>query len=58
MIYKCSRCGCQMIKEEVWISDDMKDEKLFCYSHAPDDAIRLKDTIKPRIQTVKKGGIK
>ena len=46
-IYKCSKCGYQMIKDEVWVSDNMDDKRLYCYSHAPDDAIRLKDTSEP-----------
>ncbi len=45
-LYKCSKCGYQMIEDEVWLPDNTKDKQVYCYSHAPDDAIRLKDTIK------------
>jgi len=44
--YKCVKCGYQMTEDEVWISDNTKDTRVFCYSHAPESAIRLKDTMK------------
>lgn len=44
-LYKCCKCGYQMTKDEVWVSENMKDKKLYCYRHAPDSAIRLKDTL-------------
>lgn len=46
IIAKCRKCGYQMCEDEVWLSNDMKDGKVYCFSHAPDDAIRLKDTVK------------
>ena len=49
-LYKCCECGYQMIRDEVWISDNTKDNRFFCYSHAPNDAIRRKDTIKAEIK--------
>jgi len=43
--YKCVKCGYQMTDEEVWVSTNIKDARVFCYSHAPKSAIRLKDTM-------------
>ena len=43
-IWKCCKCGYQMIKDEVWVSEDLKNASAYCYCHAPDSAIRLRDT--------------
>jgi len=45
-IIRCSECGYQMIDDEVWVADDMGDNRVYCFTHAPDDAIRLKDIAK------------
>ena len=45
--HRCSKCGVSLLRDEVWIPDDMKDKREFCGSHAPGDAIRLQDTIRP-----------
>ena len=44
--YRCHKCGCEMFNDEVWVSDNTKDEWVYCFTHAPDSAIRFKDTIK------------
>ena len=46
IVGRCIVCGYQMIHDEVWLSDNKKDNRTYCYCHAPDDAIRLKDTIR------------
>ena len=50
-LYRCCKCGYQMISGEVWISDNTKDNRVFCYRHAPNEAIRLKDTLKPSLNS-------
>ena len=47
VVARCSKCGYQMCADEVWVLDNMDDKRVFCFSHAPDDAIRLKDLSKP-----------
>ena len=44
--HKCSKCGVSLLREEVWIPDNMKDKREFCGIHAPETAIRLKDTMR------------
>ncbi len=41
----CTICLKHITRGEVWLSDDMRDGRLFCYDCAPDEAIRAKDTI-------------
>ncbi len=48
MEYRCSQCGNELERDQVWIPDDMDDKRVYCYHHAPDDAIRLKDTMGAR----------
>ncbi len=43
IVARCNKCGYQMCANEVWLSDDKKDEKLYCFSCAPDSAIRQID---------------
>lgn len=45
IVARCCICGYQLCQSEVWLPDNTKDKRVFCFSHAPDDAIRLKDTI-------------
>ncbi len=47
-ISRCVICGYQMVEDEVWISDNTKDNRIYCFSHAPDDSIRHKDIIWPK----------
>ena len=47
MKFTCSKCGCNLLRREVWISDDTSDNRDYCHTHAPGDANRLKDTIQP-----------
>ena len=46
IVAKCCKCGYQMCESEVWVSNCMKDNKVFCFSHAPESAIRQKDLMK------------
>lgn len=41
----CTKCLRNLTPDEVWLSDDTRDGRRFCFNCAPDDAIRLKDTI-------------
>ena len=43
----CTVCLKDLAEETIWISDDIRDGRLFCYDCAPDDAIRYLDTIQP-----------
>ena len=52
----CAVCGYPLSREEAWISgDDRHDKRLYCLGCASDDAIRVKDLMKPR---ARKGGAK
>ena len=44
----CSVCQ-KNIEGDTWLSDDTHDGRHFCYDCAPEDAIRLKDTLQPRL---------
>jgi len=46
--YWCTICLKDLEWEEIWLSDNMDDNRLFCLEHAPDDTIRAKDTMRPR----------
>ena len=46
IVARCCKCGYQMCENEVWISDNMDDKSVYCFSCAPDDAIRQQDTSK------------
>ena len=48
IVGRCVVCGYQMTKDELWLSDDLSERRVYCYSHAPNNAIRLKDTIRRR----------
>ena len=39
----CSKCVRDLTPDNTWVPDDTQDGRLFCYGHAPDDAIRAKD---------------
>ena len=39
----CSVCVRDLVPDNVWLADDCRDGRLFCYECAPDDAIRAKD---------------
>ena len=45
IIANCCKCGCEMTEQEVWVPDNMKDNRLYCFSCAPDDALRQIDCI-------------
>jgi len=42
-LLRCSECLKNLARDEVWLPDDTRDGRLFCYHCAPDDAIRMKD---------------
>ena len=39
----CTQCLRDLTPDQVWIPDDMRDGRLFCFDCAPDDALRAKD---------------
>lgn len=39
----CTICLKDLTRDDVWLLDDTRDGRLFCYDCAPDDAIREKD---------------
>ena len=41
----CSICLRDLKPDDVWLSDDTRDGRLFCYDCATDSAIRAKDAI-------------
>jgi len=41
----CTICLRGLTKDDIWLSDDTRDGRLFCFDCAPEDAIRDKDTI-------------
>lgn len=41
----CSKCLRDLTGATTWLSDDIADGRHYCHACAPDDAIRLKDTI-------------
>lgn len=49
MKHQCHKCGALLQSDDTWVPDDMTDTRRYCYNHAPEDAIRLKDIMRPRI---------
>jgi len=45
--YWCTVCLKHLNYDQIWLSDDTRDGRHFCYSCAPGDAIRAKDTMQP-----------
>ena len=41
----CSVCLADLKRDAVWLSDDTRDGRHYCYHCAPDDAIRAEDCI-------------
>jgi len=44
-LLRCTKCLRNLTPDEVWLSDNTQDGRRFCFDCAPNDAIRLKDTI-------------
>jgi len=43
--YWCTVCLKKLEHTQIWLSDDTRDGRLYCYDCAPDDAIREVDRI-------------
>ena len=41
----CTVCLKDLTRDEIWLSDDMRDNRYYCFDCAPNDAIRAKDII-------------
>jgi len=41
----CTKCHKSLTPDDIWLPDDTHDGRIYCYTCAPDDAIRYKDLI-------------
>jgi len=44
---QCVACCTPLTRETAWVLDNIHDKRHYCYQHAPEDAIRVKDLMRP-----------